>query len=337
MAVFNLYKLHFTSPLHISDRKNDYGTSLKVIQSDTMYAALTACLAKIGEKIPDGGNLGFTISSLFPYYQESGNTSPIYFLPMPLQTHMPELKDVSLAKKVKKVQWVDSKLYSIILQGYSLFEVFEDYINKIQSSYLTNEMLPTAGDGSCEFIKSEVFQRVRKEDRTGQEDSLPYYVDRLTFSNMSGLYFLVIGDSKLLDKALKLLALEGIGSERNVGFGFFEYEKDTIDIEIPTNAGYQVSLSLLIPETPEQLRQLLSADKVAYEFERRGGWITSYTESVLRKDAVYGFLPGAVFCNTCKEKIGKIVNLQPYKEDKALLPNPIWRNGISIMLPINLS
>jgi len=337
MATFNIYKLHFISPLHISDRRDDYGKSLRFLHSDTIYAALTDCLVKIGEKIPNNGDLGFTISSLFPYYQESEEKEPIYFLPMPFQTHMPELKDVAMAKKVKKVQWVDSDLYSIILQGINIFENSGQYVEKIQESYLTEKTLPFNIDGSKEFMISEVFQRVKKEDRTGQEDAWPFYIDRITFKDASGLFFIVIGDTTLLDKAIKLLALEGIGTDKNVGFGFFKYEKSTIEINIPTDAEHQVSLSLLIPETQEQLKMLLDSDKVAYDFERRGGWITGTT---LRKDAIYGFLPGSVlsFKGDSKGKgcIGRIVNLQPYKEGKPLTTYPIWRNGKSIMLPIVL-
>lgn len=334
MATFNIYKLHFTSPLHISDRRDDYGKSLRTIQSDTMYAALTDVLAKTGHTIKDDGDLGFTISSLFPYYQESDETEPVYFLPMPFQAHLPELKDVTMAKTVKKVQWVDCTLYTKALKGINFFEKSEEYVKKIQSSYLTERELPASIDGSKEFINSEVFQRVKKEDRTGQEDALPYYIDRITFRDMSGMFFLVIGDTALLDEALKVLALEGIGTDRNVGLGTFEYQKDKINIEIPSKADYQVSLSLFIPETPEQLKMLLASDKVAYDFERRGGWITNTT---YRKDAIYGFLPGSVFCNTGYNIIGKIANLQPKDENgQPMTPHPIWRNGKSIMLPIIL-
>lgn len=333
MATFNIYKLHFTSPLHISDRRDDYGKSLRTIQSDTMYAALTDVLAKTGHTIKDDGDLGFAISSLFPYYQESEETEPVYFLPMPFQTHMPELKDVAMAKMVKKVKWVDNSLYSKVLQGISLFEESEEYVKQIQSSYLTGRVLPASIDGSKDFINSKVFQRVKKEDRTGQEDALPYYIDRITFRDLSGLFFMVVGDTALLDEALKVLALEGIGTDRHVGLGAFEYLKDEINIEIPSKADYQVSLSLFIPETPEQLKMLLASDKVAYDFERRGGWITNTT---YRKDAIYGFLPGSVFCSTEGNHIGKIVNLQPHIDGKPMIPHPVWRNGKSIMLPIIL-
>ena len=337
MATFNIYKLHFTSPLHISDRRDDYGKSLRALHSDTMYAALTDCLAKIGTKISDDGDLGFTISSLFPYYQESEDKASVYFLPMPFQTHMPELEDVTMAKKVKKVQWVDCTLYSEVLKGTNFFEGTDNLVNKIQASYLTSQDLPLGIDGSKEFINSEVFQRVSKEDRTGQEDAWPFYIDRLTFKDYSGLYFIAVGETSLLDEALKVLVLEGIGTDRNIGFGTFEYKKDIINLEIPSNADHQVSLSLLIPESPKQLKELMVSDKVAYDFERRGGWITSSTEHHLRKNAIYGFLPGSVFCNTDNNIVGKIVNLQPKDENGVPLTSyPIWRNGKSIMLPIIL-
>ena len=60
-ATYKRYKLHFTSPLHIADRHEDESISLKTIQSDTLYAALTSCLAKTGETIPEDGYLRMEI------------------------------------------------------------------------------------------------------------------------------------------------------------------------------------------------------------------------------------------------------------------------------------
>ena len=86
MATFKVYKLQFSSPLHISNQHEDDDVSQKTILSDTMYAALTSCLAKIGKTIPEDGDLDFTISSLFPYYQRDEESRPIYFLPMPFSS-----------------------------------------------------------------------------------------------------------------------------------------------------------------------------------------------------------------------------------------------------------
>ena len=334
MATFKIYKLHFTSPLHIGNQRSDGSISMKTIQSDTLYAALTSCLAKAGHEIPANGELGFTISSLFPYYQEKNDSASIYFLPMPFQTRLPLLKDVSKAKTIKKIQWVDSCLYAKVLKGEHFFDDSDEYYAHIHGAYLTTKTLPIQ---ASDFIQSEVAQRVYIESRTGEKDALPYYVDRITFRDHSGLYFMATGELELLDKAMSLLSLEGLGTDRNVGFGAFEYNNDTLELVTPDEADYQVSLSMLIPASKEQLLQLLASDNVAYDFARRGGWITTYPYNTLRKNAVYAFLPGSVFCRTGDESqvLGSIVNLSPIIEAKSLL-HPIWRNGKSIMLPLKM-
>ena len=212
MTKFRIYKLHFKAPLHISDLRDDASISQKTIHSDTFHAALISCLAKVGETIPEGGDLGCVISDLFPYYQKDPNSSPVYFLPMPLQTCLPNVNPED-AKKVKRVQWVDAKLYSRRLNGKPFFSGDVEDINHLQSTYLTETNLPEDSTGSRDFIKSEVMQRVSVKDRTGQSDALPYYVDRISFRDESGLYFLVDGDNTmLLDQALKVLEMEGIGT-----------------------------------------------------------------------------------------------------------------------------
>ena len=150
-------------------------------------------------------------------------------------------------------------------------------------------------------------------------------------------------DMRYLDLPLSALSfrintqLEGIGTDRNVGYGFFEYAADTLSIDLPDSANHQLSLSLFIPESREQLKALMNSEQVAYDFVRRGGWITTYPYTTLRKNAIYGFLPGSVFCkdaNTAVTVIGKIADLKP--EADLGISHHIWRNGKAIMLPINL-
>jgi len=338
MATFKIYKLHFTAPLHISDQHEDLGNSQKVIQSDTLYAALMSCLAKNGEIMPEDGELGFTVSSLFPYFQKDKDSSPVYFLPIPMQSRQAELADVTKSKTVKKVQWIDSNLYSSVLSGESLFDGTDSYIPYIQGSYLTTYELPEDINGSKEFVRSEVSQRVTLVSRTGEEDAKPFYVDKVLFRYDAGLYFIAEGNTALLEKALHLLSMEGVGTDRNVGYGFFEYTADSLSIDLPENANHQLSLSLFIPESKEQLEMLLDSECVAYDFVRRGGWITTYPYMTLRKNAIYGFVPGSVFHKDegkAATVIGKIVDLKPETVDVEITHH-IWRNGKAIMLPIKL-
>lgn len=342
MVTFKIYQLRFTSPLHISCMRDDGGISQRTIHSDTLYSALMACLAKIGYEIPTDGNLGFSLSSMFPYYQETENSQPILFLPMPLRTRLPELKDVSKAKIVKKVQWIDSLLYDKVLAGINFFDGSEEYIPFIQDGYLTKDSLPSDVNGSKDFIKSEVSQRVMIKSRIGEEDAMPYYIDKITFRDYSGLYFLAEGKTEpleLLDKAMTVLSQEGIGTDRNVGLGFFSFKTNELSLELPNDGSHMVSLSTLIPENEHQLHQMIASDETAYDFTRRGGWITTYPYNTLRKNAIYAFLPGSVFGrvgNDAYAIIGKIVELTPNIGD--MTPSHhIWRNGKSIMLPMKLN
>ena len=343
MAKFKIYKLHFKDPLHISDLRDDASVSQKTIHSDTLHAALIASLAKV-ESSPKNGDLGCVISDLFPYYQKDKEGETVYFLPMPLQSRLPQLSDPADAKKVKKVKWVDAELYSRVLAGESFFDGSREALSLVQSSYLSAQVLPEDATGSREFIQSEVMQRVMVKDRSGNDPAQPYYVDRISFKDEAGLYFLASGsDTSLLDRGLKILEMEGIGTDRYVGYGFFEtINKDKagnpLEMELvpPEDANHQITFSMFIPETEEQLRQLLASEYVAYDFTRRGGWITTYPHNTIRKNAVYAFLPGSVFKKLDgSEVIGKMTDLAPDVEGHTI-GHPVWRSGQAIMLPIKL-
>ena len=168
-------------------------------------------------------------------------------------------------------------------------------------------------------------------------DAEPYYVDRVSFKDYSGLYFIVEGDTTLLDKAMPLLAEEGIGTDRNVGNGYFECKTDKITISLPNEgADYCVCLSVYFPESEQQLKDMMTDENIAYDIQRRGGWITTYPYQRLRKNFIYGFSEGSVFKRKTNgiETIGRIVDLRPQWNEEQL--HHIWRCGRSLILPINI-
>ncbi len=332
---FNIYKLHFTTPLHLGDARKDYGISLKSIASDTLYAALISCLAKLGEEIPKDGDLGCTISSLFPFYQkDKADKNAVLFFPKPLKQTLPtSSKAVEERKKIKKVSWLDASYFSKILQGEQLFNEETIEGHAIQGEFMTNASI------NKDFIASQVSPRVTVS-RDYSEDAKPFYMDRIAFKGYSGLFFIAEGDFLLLEKALNLLQHEGIGTDRNVGNGYFEYEKDLIDLEIPDDADFVMSLSSFVPESKEQLQAMLESNEVAYDFQRRGGWITTPPYNTLRKNVIYAFAAASVFksqCSgvECKGKVG--VDLKPEINWDAKLEHSIWRCGRALFLPIKLN
>ncbi len=326
-----IYKLHFTDPLHIGDSHSDYGISQRTIQSDTFYAALTSCLAKLGKEIPKDGDLGFTISSLFPFYQKDGGSNPIYFFPKPIIQKLPE-GNIENAKKIKKIVWLDKDYFNKVLRGEVLFKEEQDMDN-IKGGYLTN-----GHDFDSSFISDQVNPRV-VVSRSGKEDATPFYMDRVFFKESSGLFFMCKSKDEQaktrIEQALNILQHEGIGTDRNVGNGFFTYTTDSIELDISNDTNHIISLSVFIPESQEQINELVAGEDVGYDILRRGGWITTSPHLNLRKKSIYAFAQGSVFNYKTTDTIvelGKIENLKP--DD--LLHN-IYRCGKGLFLPIKIS
>lgn len=321
---YTLYKLRFTGPLHIGDNRDDYGSSLRYLSSDTIYAALTATLAKMGKDIPADGFLGCVISAAFPFYRASASNPATLFFPKPLALTLPQLKkeNAADAKKLKNAKWIDLALFQRILAGEEIL-ASDSAISLAKGEYMTE------GDFEESFLLPEIMERV-SVSRTF-EDSKPFYMERVHFKGASGLFFLAEGDTELIDEALPLLSAEGIGTDRNIGNGLFEFEKSQIDINLPDGADYGLSLSTFIPESKEQLNVMLSGNRVAYELSRRGGWITTPSYLSLRKNAIYAFLPGSVFASFPSNS-GRIVDLSP----KGLVHHPVWRCGKALVLPIKM-
>ncbi|MCF6357416.1 MAG: type III-A CRISPR-associated RAMP protein Csm4 [Draconibacterium sp.] len=329
MTKFKIYKLRFTTPLHIGDERADYGTSLQTIHSDTLYAAITSVLAKISYPIPDDGDFGFSISSLFPYYEK--DKKPVYFLPKLKSQTIPSKDLQTVAKKIKKIEWLDVGFFNKQINGEELFTDGFDTNLLENGKYLTKQPIDK------EFISKEVNPRVQVS-RDFSKDAEPFYMERLYFKHKSGMYFIAVGNDeklKIIDTALKVLKDEGIGTDRTIGNGFFEVDSDYIELNLPKSNKVS-NLSLFLPETQKQIDELLKGDNIAYDFQKRGGWITDSGLNTFRKNTVQMFSESSVFLqnkNVEKEFVlGKIVDLKP----KGIEAHPIWRSGKAIFIPVKI-
>lgn len=333
----NTFRLYFNQPLHISNSKADYAQSLRTVESDTMHAALLASLAKVGIPLPENGNAGFDISSLFPFY-DPGGESVVYFLPKPPGTLVPPPQLLSNAKQIKKIRWLDTRYFSRLIHGENLLDEHFQW-KDIQKEYLTGSKLPGM------FITGEVTPRV-SVPRTGilngkKTDAEPFYMERLHFHPQAGLYFLATGDTDILKKALDILAAEGLGTDRTVGNGTFTWKEGEIELDFPESE-FACCLSMFLPENHQLARQYLSVNTagqpVAFSLRRRGGWITTPPYQSFRKNSVYMVETGSVI--RLQEKTnqlqvrGRITTLNP-PDPNASPPHPVWRNGRSLLVPVN--
>lgn len=338
-TTFKVYKLHFTAPIHIGDERDDYGSSQKYLHSDSLYAALTSVLASVGYTIPADGDLGFQISSLFPFYQKSKDDKALYFFPKLKKQSVAPPKFQEIAKQIKKIEWIDFESFTCLINGENyMSENPEITKNCLKSNFFTKENLPVDG-----FIHSEVAPRVQVP-RYGVEgaatDAKPFYMERVFFKDYSGLFFIATGRNlDLLDKALHILKNEGIGTDRTIGQGFFEVETDTLEISHPESETI-TNLSLFCPESKEQLSEMLlenGENTVAYDFKKRGGWITTSPFNTFRKNSVYMFTEGGIFHQQMKTGVltkGAIVDLKPGSVDG--LNHSVFRSGKAIFIPIKI-
>jgi len=324
---FKVYKLHFTTPLHIGDERDDYSISLKTYQSDAMYAALTSCLAKVGREIPTNGDLGFSISSLYPFYQKDEKSNVAYFFPKLIKQKLPE--NIELNKKIKKVEWVDTSFFEKMINGE--LQMGDNIVDYIEGNFMSKPKIEE------NFISSQVAQRVTVS-RNFSKDAEPFYMDRVYFKDNSGLFFIAEGNTNLLEKALNILKYEGIGTDRNIGNGFFKVSPDEIEINLPKSE-YATNLSMFCPESEVQLNEMLDDKHTSYDFTKRGGWITDAPHNTIRKNTIHMFMPASIFkMNNVQSKvnvIGKIVDLNPRKTYPGI-DHSIWRNGKSIFIPIKI-
>lgn len=326
------FKLNFNSPIHLSDARSDYGSSNKMIHSDTFYAALISVLTLMGEE--GKADLGCTISSLFPYTTDLEKGDTIYFFPKPYIA-LDKFINCDDIKKLKRIEWLDKDYFIELLNG----EIdSEDNGNGIQKNFLCKRKF------DADFIISQVIPRVRvprsSEDGEGKTDI--FYIEKLYYKENSGLYFLAYGNTELLEKALNLLQYEGVGTDRNVGFGQFSFEKITnFDLPIPNNTNGIVSLSLFNPEKEEDIKEMTASSYAAWEIIKRGGWLTNQADLGKRKKSVYMFSEGSIFSKGASqiEVLGKVdINLKPETTENFVAPeHPVWRNGRALFLPIKMN
>jgi CRISPR-associated protein Csm4 len=168
--------------------------------------------------------------------------------------------------------------------------------------------------------------------------STPFYLEKLYpvgWHRDCGLYVLVQNDGfDKLENLFRLLGDNGIGLQRSLGNGTFDYVFDgKMDIAQPQNPSAWVSLSLFRPENEEKLGKI-QLEHSQYQLLKRGGWLASPEDArhmSLRKKSVLMFAEGSVlaFGNDAARE-GGFSDLDPRVD----VQHPVWRDGRGIFLGV---
>jgi|AntRauTorckE5430_2_1112549.scaffolds.fasta_scaffold01405_4 CRISPR type III-A-associated RAMP protein Csm4 len=342
MSNYTVIRLeNFQGGLHLArGLSNNYDTSLETLHSDTIKSALFVCALQLyGEdKIGKSFLESFKISSAFPFYTPEKGGKVRYFFPKPEIPHLPfeNIKE-DINKKLKKVRFLEQELFELLIQDGNKKTIFNE--TSLKGKFLvkdgSNLKTKMPKDG---IYQSEPYQHVYIP-QDYNEDSQPYYVDKIYFHKKAGLFCLVeVEDISVLEQiksAFRLLADNGIGTDRNIGNGQFDVTFDKMTLKVPKESNYELSLSLYCPYE-EEIKEI---DKSFYGLTKRGGYISSPQDNKhlsIRKRSIHMFTEGSVFFGK-NERQGKIVNLQP--DNKFLKGNevehPIWRDGRALFIPFN--
>lgn len=325
-----IVKLKHLSPLHIGTGKENYDFSSSMLQSDTLSAALAAMRVQKGRVDDIEGFLkSFSISSAFPFWGD------ILFMPKPngkISVNVMDMEEYSSMKKLKKVKFVEFDLWKCLLRGESV---------SVMSSQLKDSFLLSAKSVS-EFVipsKSQVNQRVSVPRNDGA-DADPFFFDWTYFQENAGLFCILDAPDNMIEELLdlfKLLGENGLGTDKNVGGGKFEVDKEveSVNFDIVESPNASMILSLYIP-TERELGQL-NLPESKYELVLRGGYMAGSNEEDfkhLRKKSVYAFSVGSIFPTTAQLS-GKIVDLKPSWNDERM--HPVYRSGKPFFVPIKVN
>lgn len=329
MQDYTVYRLRFKTQLHLGRTTGAAQTgSLGLektetyISADTLFSAIcqtwstfydTECLTDfLNQYKAENDALPFTLTSAFPYADN------INFFPRPLTW-----KDNT--KESKRVQFVSQSIFQKILSGNAPPFHKEHLINtdKVWVSSEEKSQLK-----SNEIWKTDTRPRV-SIDRQTDESSI-WHVQTVQFNKSCGLWFAAKYDSdetkQKVETLLRVLGDNGIGGERNVGYGQFKISPVEGDLPTAEDSTHFVTLSPICPKCPEQLEHLLNGD-FAYNLSPITGWVGTAGTHIQRKK-IRMFTEGSVL-NSSDGPVGRLVDLRPENWE-----HPVYRYGYAWQIGI---
>jgi CRISPR-associated protein Csm4 len=322
------------------------------IPSDTLFSALLSAWVRLGgsaedwasafPRTTDNGHIPaeppFLLTSAFPYVK--GNL----LFPRPLCFELPGLSPDD-RKDWKKIRFISEPLFWKLIHGLDLGGIWQpqDWTKKHTQLLQNGTVLVSrsaVGQIPDEIWHEEKLSRVTL-DRANLSSNL-YIVGRVTFPPDSGLWFGVtwraanrdcggLTFSEAFKYSLEELSISGLGGDRNMGQGAFEYEiVDEISLPDPLSKHPALLLSRYHPYPNELPSALRSA--VSYKLETNSGWGES-PKGQFRRRKVWFLAEGSVLSPSGVTPPGDVIDLSPTSTNgEPLMGHPVWRYGVAFLV-----
>lgn len=360
MPQLTIYHLTFPHGIHIGAGGVESVTdSRESVPSDTLFAALLNTAVHLGwdvsRLLPENGAPALRVTSAFPF------AGGVRFYPKPVDLRElfseDRIKEFGAGKNIKKIRYLSELLIECArkgkyldnelkkdskgewtckfsLQGGALW-LTEDEIKQLPENILTYE---EKGQKKERPIETVMHQKVYETqpaprvtvDRVNAAPNL-FQSERVTFSQGCGLWFGLAQNSispAEFENLLTVLGDSGLGGERSVGYGHFQWERaGEISFDDPASCAY-----LLSRWHPKEDEVTLLQQNSAYKLEAVEGWLgTPENAAAQRRKRVWLVAEGSLIAGNPK---GDAVDVKPEYDAKSgeTIPHPVYRPGFALAL-----
>lgn len=281
----------------------------------------------------------FKVSSIFPFEIKKNNDKEVtYYLPKPFSgVNIREAKDpeeMTFMKDFKKIRYVDKKTFEEFLNSGAddniLFERFLSWkmYSKESNKFNYKETLSPSFNlhNSIDRMSGSTLQA----DGRGQlywEEEFNSFGNQIVKTDevQAGIYFLVDGEkTSLIEAPLRLLSDIGIGGNKSIGKGSFDFDIEDFSINQPNNHNSFVSLSLFQPNKNEI--DLLNDNNVNlfYDITTRFGKVgRDFNLKYQEKNPVICFTEGSSFFIT-QPLAGRLIPTAKYNNEQDIFSSYLF-------------
>lgn len=332
------------------------------LRSDTLWGLMCWGISLLyGEKGENGletfieacqnGHPRFILSSAFPF-QEKKEEKKLFF-PRPFLP-IERLEDDGKRKDLKKIKYLDKASVDMLVKGKlneaslrdHLLDKMDDFKETIidSTSVTHNTIDRQKGGGTYKDLTSNrAGQLYHTEDSyvsiNLEQQELELIRQGEKEIPKAGLFFLVKGDLDYLKPVLRLFEHIGLGGDRSIGKGFFEFEWEEFQLPETSKINGELLLSLAAPMQEElEILDKTESPLLNYKITRRQGKVGMllYFEGVEKKPVLM-FEEGSVFPVENSSQTGFLKGcIKEVVEKRNNIEGnfPIYHSGLAYTLPI---
>jgi len=268
------------------------------------------------------GDFPFVVSSMFPYeIIKNASEQIIYYFPKPLlnaetiEVETPD--DMVIMKEFKSIRFVEQRIFEEYLKGmlddkllFQRLKIYREAEEKINKSTSLEEDEIKKYENLIDQNKFRYISNFKpiynlhnsidrmtgstlESDGKGQL----YWEEEFAFGDEMGLFFLAeVSKLEEFKAMMRLLSHIGIGGNRSIGKGSFDFEIDDFKLNIPSASNSFIALSLYHP-TREELDMISNeSTQKFYDINIRIGAVGKYLNTEFQeKNPVHCFTEGSTF------------------------------------------